>query len=486
MSYSKKIAFSTVSQFIGKILSTAISLVTFATLYRALGVEGIGKYTTVFAYVAFFAVFADFGLQWFLIRELSVTPKEKDKIFQNVLAFRTLLALAVFLIAFLIVWLFHYPVDVKWAVGLISLGWFFTMLNSAYVAVYLNNYRMDIATISDVIGRLLTMALVILIARSGYGFIYLMSAYLAGNLINLIISRSFVHPYIKVGYKFDFNYWRYTTSQSFAIGIVLVFGFIYYKIDSLMLSWMKDMTDVGIYGSAYKLLEVLVTLPSMFLGAAFPLITKYIAEKDSRITGAFQKQFDILAILAFPLVAGTLVLADKIIIFIAGARGNEFISAVTVYFAGRPINSAVVLQVLIFAVGCHFFSGLYNYMLISLGKQKSMIWPTISFAVFNILINLLLIPYFSYLGAAVSTVVTELIVLISYKSIVDKNIKLPLDLRNAFKVLIASVLMFFILHFLVNRLTILPLIAIGMLSYLSFVIIFKALPKGIIKKLSVN
>lgn len=483
MSYSKKIAYSTGSQFVGKILSTAIALVTFATLYRALGVEGIGKYTTVFAYVGFFSVFADFGLQWFLIRELSVNPKEKNKIFQNVLALRSIVAFVVLAIAFAVVWLFHYPVDVKLAVGLISLGWFFSLINSTFVGVYLNNYRMDIATASDVVGRAVTMSLVIILARNGYGFFYLMSAYLAGNLLNLVISRIFVAPYIKVGYKFDLKYWRYTLSQAFAIGIVLVFGFVYYKIDSLMLSFMKDMTDVGIYGSAYKLLEVLVTIPIMFLGASFPLITKYIAEKDARVYHAFQKQFDFLMLIAIPLVAGTLVLADKIILFVAGNRGQEFIGAATVYFAGRPINSAVVLRILIFAVGLHFLSSLYNYMIISLGKQKSMIWPTILFAIFNVVVNLILIPRFSYLGAAVSTVVTEIIVFVFYKRIVDQNIVLPVRLGNTLKVLIASVLMLFILHYFSRAgFSVLPLVLIGAISYIVMAVALGAVPKNILNK----
>ncbi len=60
MSYTRKVAFNTAAQMLGKVLGTAISIATVAALFRYFGVEGMGKYTTVFAFVAFFSVFADF------------------------------------------------------------------------------------------------------------------------------------------------------------------------------------------------------------------------------------------------------------------------------------------------------------------------------------------------------------------------------------------------------------------------------------------
>ena len=484
MTYSKKIAFNTAAQFVGKIISTAISLATFAVLYRTLGIEGIGKYTTVFAFVAFFAVFADFGLQWTLIRELSVNPQNKNKIFGNIFFFRLILAIVVFLVAFGAVWFLNYPYDVKVAVGLISLGWFFTTINSTFIGVFLNNYRMDISVAGDIIGRAITLGLIIFMAKLGYGFYYLMGAYVVGNFVNIVYSYVFVGKFVKIAFRFDYKYWKYVIDQAFAIGIVLVFGFIYYKIDSLMLSLMKGMTDVGIYGSAYKLLEVLTTIPSMFLGAAFPLITAYIAKKDARVMPAFQKQFDFLMLIALPIMGGVLVTSNQIIKFIAGSRGAEFVGTSTVTFAGIPITSAIILQILIFAVGIHFLSNLYNYMIVSLGKQKSMVWPTVFFAGFNVVLNLLLIPKFSYLGAAVSTVLTEIAVVLFYKVITDKNICLPINLNSFARILFSSILMSIIIYYFARLgYGIITLIIIGAVFYGAFIFIFKAVPKNLIKSI---
>jgi len=440
MSYTRKVAYNTAAQLIGKIIGTGVSLITTAALFRYFGVVGIGKYTTVFAFVGFFSVFADFGLQWTLIRELTL-QRDQNKVFSNVFAFRLLLALVIHALAFALVWFFKYPIDVKLGVGVISVAWFFTTINSTLVGVFLTNYRLDLTVSAEVVGRLVILAAVLLMTKARLSFNFVMSAYLVGNFVNFTANLALVRRYIKVALDFDWKYWRRIFSQALPIGIVLVFGFIYYKIDSLMLSILKGMTDVGIYGAAYKLLEVLQTVPAMFLGAAFPLITRYATSGDERVRSAFQKQFDFLMLLAVPIVAGTFLLASPIISFIAGSRGAEFLDASTITFAGHAITSVTCLKILIFSVGVAFLSNLYSYMIVSLGRQRSMVAPVIGFALLNVVLNLILIPRWSYLGAAAATFLTELVVFTSYLFITRRFIRLPLTLKSFAKIVVAGLVM---------------------------------------------
>ena len=161
MSYTKKVAYNTFAQMAGKVVGIGISLATIATLFRYLGVEGVGKYTTVFAFVAFFAVFADFGIQWTLIRELAV-QKDKNKVFRNIFSLRLLVAFLIHLVSFLLVWLFNYQIDIKLGVGVISLAWFFTTMNTVFVGIFQNNYRLDISVSTDVLGRVIIYFLILL------------------------------------------------------------------------------------------------------------------------------------------------------------------------------------------------------------------------------------------------------------------------------------------------------------------------------------
>ncbi len=483
MSYTRKVAYSTVAQMVGKIIGTGVSLVTVALLFRYFGIDGIGRYTTVFAFVGFFSVLADFGLQWTLIRELTV-DKDKSKVFHNIFSFRLLTAVILYSLAFALVWFFHYPYEVKLGVGLISLATLFSTINSTLVSVYINNFRLDITVSADVVGRAVTLGLIYLVVRAGGGFGSAMATYIGGNLVTLMINFYLLGNFIDFGLGFDFKYWRHAIRQSVPIGIVMIFGFIYYKIDSVMLSVLKSMTDVGIYGTAYKVLEILQTIPVMFLGAAFPLVTRYVTQGDERAKTAFQKSFDFLILLAVPTVVIFFLLAGPIISFIAGAKGGEFINESTVSFLGHAITSVTTMKILIISVGINFVSSLYIYMVISLGRQKNAIIPTLAIALFNLALNFLLIPKFSYLGAATSTLLTELVVLMAYSWLTRRFIHLPIKLGTFFKLIFIGILMAILTIFLINlNLNMFIVMAAGLSFYVILVFVFKAIPIEMVKDL---
>jgi len=484
MSYTKKIAINTAAQMIGKAAGVAVAIVSTAVLFRYFGVEGVGEYTTVFAFAGFFSVFADFGLQWTLIRELAV-QSDKNKVFRNIFSVRIILAAVIHALCFAAVWFFNYPYAVKIGVGVISAAWFFTTMNSTLVGVFFNNFKVYISVSTELLGKLVILAGVIILTRSHQSFSVVMTSYLVANFVNFAASAFMARKYVNLGFAWDKAYIKHVISQTVPIGLVLVFGFIYFKIDSILLSLMKGMTDVGIYGTAYKLLEVLQGVPTMFLGAAFPLVTRYVIKNDKRMHLAFQKQFDFLMLVALPLVIGVYVLANPIISFIGGTRGTEFVGASTVSFLGNPATSVTVLRILIFSVGINFLSNLYSYLVVSLGKQKAMVIPVILFAVFNIIANVLVIPKFSYFGSAVATLLTEIIVFTTYYSVSRKFARLPIRFSAFMRILICALTLGVVCWYL-DRLGINLFLNItfATLLYIALVIILKVVPADLIKSLA--
>ncbi len=468
---------------IGKLVGILVSLATVAALFEYLGIEGVGKYTTAFAFVAFFSIFADFGLQWTLIRELSIS-EDKNKVFKNIFTLRLFLALFVHLLSFACVWLFNYPYDVKLAVGIVTLAWFFLTMNSTLVGVFLNKYRMDIAVGAEVVGRILTLLIIYLLVYLQAGFYVIMASYIAGNALNFLINLFAVSKYVEIGFSFDKVYLKKVIALAAPIGITMMFGFVYYKMDSLMLSFMKGMVDVGIYGTPYKLLEVLQYIPTMLLGAAFPLITSYAVNKDSRLNSAFQKQFDALVVLAAPIVVATFILSAPIISFIAGSRGDEFISSSTVSIMGYQMTSVTCLRILIFSVGINFFTALYNYLVVSIGGQKALVYPTIGFALFNVVLNLILIPRFSYVGAAFATLTTEILVVAVTYIVSRRFIKIPLKLDRIPRIILCSLAMGAVAYLMLQaNINVMLACAFCVAVYVLCIYIFNVLPAGFVNSL---
>lgn len=439
MSLTRKVAFNTIVQMAGKAVTTVISLFLVIALTRYLGVAGYGQYTTIFAYLAFFGVLADFGFFWILVREIANPETDMDHAVSNILTLRTLVGIVVFGLAYIISFFIPQYASIRTGIGIAALSTLFLALNSTYIGVFQNKLRMDKAAMTDVAGRIIILFFTLYLIKKGLGLNLILWAYGIGNFINLLASAWLGKIYVNFRPAFDFVYWRRVFIQTLPMAVVLVFNLIYFRVDTLMLSLLKTSTDVGIYGPPYKVLEMILLIPSMFMGNVFPIMSRYIHTGDERLESTLQKSFDFLLMLAVPIMVLIIFAANPIIRIVAG---HDFVVAHTISpVFGMPATSVLALQILIIAVGFSFLSIIFNYLVIALGKQSKLIWPNLIFAVFNISLNLILIPKFSYIGAAVVTVLTEFLVLVFTWWIANLNMSARVNFRIFGKTLIAGIIM---------------------------------------------
>ncbi len=478
MSLTRRVAYNTIIQIIGKMLTTLISLVLIAALTRYLGVSGFGQYITIFAFIQFFAVIADFGFFWFLVREISKPKAMMAKITNNVLTFRAIIALGFFGLAFLVGLFIPQYQEMRIGIGIIAVASFWLTLNGTYVGIFQSKLRMDKAALTDVLGRLVILGIVLYQIKIGATLNQILWAYFFGNLINFAGSFYLGRIYLKFKPAFDFSYWKEIFWQCLPISAVTILGMIYFKIDTVMLSLLKSSYDVGIYGPPYKVLEILVLFPAIFMGNVFPIITRYIYQKDKRLEPAFQKAFDFLILAAVPIVIGVIFTASKIIRIVAG---DEFVTAHTIApIWGIPATSSSALQILIIAVGISFLSHLFGYTIIALGKQTKLIWPNLALVFFNVILNLILIPKISYIGAAAVTVLTEILVIFFYWKVMKRYLKIKIHLGILWKVLFAGIILALVLKGM-NFLNFWLLIPLGAIMYLAALWVVKGISKDMVR-----
>src|SRR3990167_1859807 len=249
MSLTRKVAFNTIFQIAGKVIVTAISLVVVALLTRYLGVSGYGDYTTVFTYVSFWAILADFGFFWVLVREISKSATKQEEIFNNIITLKSIFGVVVFILCSLLGFLIpQYSWTVKLGIAIISASWFWMSLNSTYVGLFQSKLEMYKAVIAEVLGRaaiLIGVLFLIKINTSLYGILWV---YIFGNLLNFLISLYFGSKYVKFRFTYNLKIWKYVLKESLPLVILNFIGFIHFRIDTIILSVMKGSLDVGIYG----------------------------------------------------------------------------------------------------------------------------------------------------------------------------------------------------------------------------------------------
>jgi len=212
---------------------------------------------------------------------------------------------------------------------------------------------------------------------------------------------------------------------------------------------MKPAMDVGIYNLAYKFLESLLFFPAMFVGLIMPLMSEYAFSAREKFKQITQKTLDILLIFIIPMIIGVIFVSKEAVVLVAG---QDF------------ILSAGVLNILIIAAGIIFLGVLFSNMIISLKKQKSLTYIYGLGVIINLIANFILIPKYSYYGAAWTTLLTELVVtalmLVALSKILDK---LP-SFKLVFRYLLAGLMMVMVFYFLSNW----PLFVLIILSTLIY------------------
>lgn len=322
--------------------------------------------------------------------------------------------------------LLPYAQEVKYGIIIVAASLVFSSSYQILNGVFQKNLAMDKVAISELLGKVVQLAIVILAVKLKLSFAWIITSLLFNMLVSFFLVYFWSKKYIKLRLAFDFSYWKKFLSESYPIGIMAIVVFIYFKVDTILLSVMKSNADVGIYNVAYKVLENIAFFPSMIVGLIFPIISQHIFSDEKRFFDISNKTFKVFALLTVPLVVGTLFLSNGLIYLIGGA--------------GFP-ESALVLRILVFAMMAIFFSNLFNAILIAGNLQKKLMYILASAAVFNVLANLVLIPLFSYVAAAATSFATETFVAIATGYLVFKQLNYFPKVEKIARILLSGVIM---------------------------------------------
>ncbi len=395
MVIARKIAYNVVASSVSKILSTVLALVSIGLITRYLGASGFGEYATVLAFQSLFSAIADFGLYSTATREISRPKADEAKIIGNIFSLRVAISAGVLLLSPLIFWFLPYSLVVKEAILIIAVSFLFSSSYQVLNGIFQKNLAMDKVAAIELFGKIIQVTMIFLVIKFQLGFLWI----IASILFNMIFSFSCVYVlskrYVSFRLRFDFTYWKTFIKESYPLGIAALIGFVYFKIDTILLSVMKTSAEVGIYNAAYKVIENITFFPTMMAGLIFPIMSQTIFTDWARFKDVSDKTYKIFWIFVTALVVGTLFLSGGIVRLIGGAGFDQ---------------ADNVLKILIFALAAIFFSNFSNSILIAGNKQKKLMIIMFLAAIFNVVANLIFIPQYSYLAAAWISVLTEIFV----------------------------------------------------------------------------
>jgi len=441
MPIARKILSNTLFQIIGKIITAGLSIVIVKIITNYLGVAGYGQYTTIYEFLAFFGIAADLGIYTIAVREMSKNQNKIPKIIGNVLSIRTILTFSLMLAAvgtaFLIPKYHHTLIPA--GVAIASLSTFLSLLSGTVSSVLQVYLKMQYSVIALVVSKIISTGYMFLIVfyfyqeASSSGFFQLLWAGVIGNSAFLILTRIFTQKFTQIRYRFDFDYWKEIIVKALPYGIALVLNTLYFRMDTILLSLMKDLNEVGMYGVAMRMLDVLVIIPVYFMNSVLPIMTRYLDEKNTKIKKLLQYSLDFLIAMGIPIVVGVVILSPKIVQLVSS---EEFVSGNLFQY-----GADLALVILIFALLFSFINSLFGFTLVALGKQIKLLWINLFCVIFNLISNLIVIPFYGFRGAAITSVLSELFILVATFWAVRKILKIKFSLKNTYKIIFAGIIM---------------------------------------------
>ena len=432
---------------------------------RLIGDVGLGKYYTIAAVVALTNLFSDLGISTSFTKEVSIKKDQASKYFVNLFVVKLFLGCVTYISLVVITYLLNYSIDIMNAAYIYGIYMAFWAFSGLFLSLFQAFEEMKYSALLWGISGVINPIISVFLLYNGADFMSPVWGLTIGSVVSFIIGALIVKGQIKFSLSYlDWNFLKQNLKLAFPFAINSIFSSIYFRINSIILSKLVTEQVMGWFGSAFKMLDNLLILPQFFLGAVYPVLCRLYKESQQRFISILHESLRVIAIGAFPISIGLLVLSQKTILFLYGPAFVE---------------GTISLEILSFALLAIFFTSFQVITLMSMGRMK----------VVNLVggINIFLNSILSYVlisswgvnlslnGAALSTLICEVFGLVVFTIFF---IKKGLFTKESFYLLIkpaiAGIIMGIVVYF-IREGNILISVIIGIIVYFGILLIVKGI-----------
>ena len=245
--------------------------------------------------------------------------------------------------------------------------------------------------------KVIILILGLLILTTGYKIFALGLVFVFATVVSIFFSIFFlIKNFTKVKLMFEWEIQKELIRISYPLALMALFGVICMKTDTIMLSLIKDNIAVSLYNAPYKIIEGFTFIPILFMNSVFPIMSQ-LSNKNKSFRKSIRYSMFGLALVSIPLTIICMLFSKKIIYII---YGNNYLVASTTF------------SVLILSLVFIFLVRPIGYALFAKNKQKIVLYAQIVASFINISLNLYFIPRLSFLGAAITTLITQIFIFI--------------------------------------------------------------------------
>ncbi len=373
---------------------------------RRLGDVHFGRYSAVAAYVAMFAIFTDWGMSPYAVREIAKDRKQTAWLLPNIVVIRVVLSLIVMIVAPLsALWLGR---ESEMALGILiaSAGLILYAFQGPLDSTLTAYERLDYTSMFALVNQLTFWGLGVLLLLNGMGFIGLIVAQLSGVGLVVLLSG---WTLFKLGcdrLTFSIRRWPQLFRASLPFGIS---GFSYVfmqRFDTVLMSFVLTDAAVGWYNVPWTLINMILLIAQSIATAMYPSMVRSYAEDRESLPRVVWRAIKYLLIVCLPIVVGGTLLADRVILTL---------------YEETFVHSIPVLQVILWALPSLFLLELLGRVAETLHMERLAARINVINAVITVVLNLILVPTMGILGAALALLGGRTIRLLQYWKLIGNE-----------------------------------------------------------------
>jgi PST family polysaccharide transporter len=387
--------------FAAQALNAAFYIVIVLVLARSLGVNGLGNYYKIFAWVTAVQLVVEAGTSTVLTRRLIQAPASCHETATEAAGLFVGIAATSFgaFATFGAVWMWVQADPAQLAIyGVAGVTCAAIQVQRYATGVFRGSESFGYENAAKVLqGFAFAGVVVVMVLVSEPGLLSVLMALAASQIV--------AAWFLMIGLWRDWPALRWKIArprvgvwfrETFLLGVGDVVRQLTWTLDTLLLGFLTTETIVGIYSMAYRPLGPVNWLPRAILLAAFPAFARFATDSEERLRESFSNSIRLLWVLSLPITIAICFYADPIIRIIAGPRASEFTEA------------ALLLRILIWITLLIYISTQYRFVLAALGQLQSYTRLVVAVFLIEATIEAALIPHFSYYGACAGSVTGEL------------------------------------------------------------------------------
>lgn len=410
-------------------------LITFPYVCRVIEADGIGQINFFQSIISYISLFTCLGIPMYAIREIARDRSDVVQMNQTameILLLHSMLTLVGYaIVAILCLTVPQIQVNIPLFL-ILSLTIFFTAIGCEWFYKGIEDFKY--ITIRGLIIKTVSVVLLFIFVKSKtdllYYGCYTVFGVLGGNIFNFFRLRKYIHRENIIFSEFHIKRHVKPVLKVFSFSVVTS---IYLQLNTVLLGFLKNALAVGYFAAATKVMQMLLMMSSCLGSVMMPRASHLIAEnKEDEFNRLIQKSYDFTLAIALPMTIGLIFCAPSLITALCGVKFEHSILP-------SQIIAPIILMVAIsnvFGIQVLFPKGKINIVTFCCGIG----------AVADLILNLCLIPFFSYIGTSIAYLGAEVATTVSMYFIGRKYIPIIYFKKSYLTYALGCIVMAFVLY----------------------------------------